>query len=99
MEDWAGWLVLAVVAVVGWAGWRLLNRSLAVVEIDQGTVRVISGQPPRGAVDEISAIAKLSPKAKGRVTFGRNYDFETTGLDDGDRQRLRNAMAFLNRRR
>ncbi len=99
MDDWFGWAVVAGIAAGVWLVWRLIGRPQAVIEVDRGAARVTSGQPPRGALDEIVAIAQLSPRARGRVSFHRNGTFTTEGLDEGDQQRLRNAMAFLRRRR
>lgn len=99
MDNWFGWVVLAALLAGVWLIWRLIDRPMAVIEIDGGQARVRKGKPPRGTLDEIEAIAKLSPQAKGKVSFRGNGDFTTEGLDEGDRQRLRNAMAFLRRRR
>ncbi len=85
------WLFLIVIGVAVYV--RL--RARVVVELAAGDARVLRGQLPADALDDLRSVARLTPEIRGRVELrgkGSSLSVRTPGLPEGVGQRARNAL-------
>ncbi|MFN7144975.1 MAG: hypothetical protein ACK4YP_14455 [Myxococcota bacterium] len=85
------WLFLAGIAVAVY----VRMRARVVVHIAEGRARVVRGRLPAGVVEDLRAVASLTPGVRGRVELrgkGPTLSVRTPGLPDGVGQRARNVV-------
>ncbi len=90
------WLFLLVIGLAVWV--RLRPR--VVIEIAGGDARVVRGRIPAGLVEDLRAVASLTPGVRGRVELrgkGGGLSIRTPGLPDGVGQRVRNVVNLRRR--
>lgn len=85
------WLFLLAIGVAVY----LRLRARVVVEIAGGDARLRRGQLPGGVMEDLRAVASMTPGVKGRVELrgkGPTLSVRTPGLPDGVGQRARNVV-------
>jgi hypothetical protein len=76
---------------------RRLDRPVAVVAIAGGRAKLVEGKLAPIVLDAIGTVASLAPHETGTVEV-RKGRLDAKGLDEGTKQRLRNAVATMKHR-